>query len=322
MKHTDKHTLRQDTLLNTVYLRTFLTVVEAGSYTAAADKLHMSQPAVSQHIRLLEEHLGGVRLFRRTGQRMMPTHAGEELLAGARELMRVTAQTTQNIRALRGEVVGTVSIGCTPGSGEYLLPLLLATFMQQFPAITLSVRVADMERLLSTADSEGDMLLWVEEHHRRRGWESKLLAHEPVLLVAPTGHDLLAHAEVTPSTLTEYPLVLPEVGSPLRRLIDDGLRRRGVPLNHLQVVLETDSLSCISAALWAQVGLAFLPQTAVRQLAHSSVVALSGDTLQTEWYVLAPRLQYTSLALQETHRFLTSANTLSIMQQHGLILPA
>lgn len=322
MKSTDKQSLRQDTLLNTVYLRTFLTVVEAGSYTAAADKLHMSQPAVSQHIRLLEEHLGGVRLFRRTGQRMMPTHAGEELLAGARELMRVTAQTTQNIRALRGEVVGTVNIGCTPGSGEYLLPLLLATFIQQFPAITLSVRVADMEHLLNTTNREGDMLLWVEEQHRRRGWDSQLLAHEPVLLVAPAAHDLLAHTEVAPGTLTEYPLVLPEVGSPLRRLIDDGLRRRGVPLNHLRVVLETDSLSCINAALQAQVGLTFLPQTAVRQLAHSHTITLSGGTLQTEWHLLAPRMQYASLALQETHRFLTSADTRHILQQHGLILPS
>jgi len=66
-------------MLNTFHLRTFLAVVEAGNYSLAAATLHMTQPAVSQQIHALEEQLGGMKLFRRVGQRMVPTHAGEEL---------------------------------------------------------------------------------------------------------------------------------------------------------------------------------------------------------------------------------------------------
>ncbi|WP_322510960.1 LysR family transcriptional regulator, partial [Chloroflexus sp.] len=63
-------------MLNTVHLQTFLAVVETGSFSAAAKRLHMSQPAVSQQIRALEEQVGGVRLFRRSGQQMVLTLAG------------------------------------------------------------------------------------------------------------------------------------------------------------------------------------------------------------------------------------------------------
>ena len=72
-------------MLNTLHLQTFLAVVEAGNYSAAAERLHMSQPAVSQHIRALEDQLDHVRLFRRVGQQMLMTHAGEDLIESARE---------------------------------------------------------------------------------------------------------------------------------------------------------------------------------------------------------------------------------------------
>src|SRR5829696_8865744 len=105
-------------MLNTLHLQTFIAVVEAGNYSAAAERLHMSQPAVSQHIRMLESQLDSVRLFRRVGQQMLPTHAGEELIESAREMLALVTRAEENIRALRGQVSGRVTIGCTPSSGE------------------------------------------------------------------------------------------------------------------------------------------------------------------------------------------------------------
>ena len=97
-------------MLNTLHLQTFLAVVEAGNYSAAAERLHMSQPAVSQHIRALEEQLDNVRLFRRVGQQMLLTHAGEELVGSAREMMALAMRAEESIRALRGQISGHVTI--------------------------------------------------------------------------------------------------------------------------------------------------------------------------------------------------------------------
>ncbi|PMP74137.1 MAG: LysR family transcriptional regulator, partial [Chloroflexus aggregans] len=93
-------------MLNTVHLQTFLAVVETGSFSAAAKRLHMSQPAVSQQIRTLEEQMGGVRLFRRSGQQMVLTLAGEQLLSNARELVAMAERTVQAVSALRGQIGG------------------------------------------------------------------------------------------------------------------------------------------------------------------------------------------------------------------------
>src|SRR6266540_325764 len=132
-------------MLNTIHLQTFLAVVESGNYSAAAERLHMSQPAVSQHIRALEQHLDNVPLFRRIGQRMALTHAGEELVEVAREMLALSSRAEENIRVLRGQISGRVTVGCTPSSGEQLLSPLLANFRAHFPAIAVTVTMAPLE---------------------------------------------------------------------------------------------------------------------------------------------------------------------------------
>src|ERR687884_116433 len=135
-------------MLNTFHLQTFLAVVEAGNYSAAAERLHMSQPAVSQHIRALESQLDSVRLFRRVGQQMLLTHAGEQLVDAAREMLALAQRTEEDIRALRGQVSGRVILGCTPSSGEHFIPSLLALFRTRFPVISVTVIEAPLETLL------------------------------------------------------------------------------------------------------------------------------------------------------------------------------
>ncbi len=308
-------------MLSTIYIRTFLAVVEAGTYTAAADMMHMSQPAVSQHIRVLEEHLGNVRLFRRVGQRMVPTHAGEELLVAARELIRLAEHTEQNIRALRGQVSGRVVVGCTPNSGEHLLPALLAVFRERFPVVTPVIQVASGELLLNMLVQRQVSLVLIEEQQRRRGWESYMLGRERLSLLAVAQHPLLLQTEVAPGLLSDYPLILPVSGSPLRRVIEDGLRRRSVNVPDLQVVLECDSIAAMLAGVRAGVGLAFVPHSRLLAGPELQAVALSCEPLSQEWYVLRERGANHTRASQELYSFLTSPAAHHIIIQEGLLPP-
>lgn len=305
-------------MLNTFHLRTFLVVVEAGNYTAAAEQLHMSQPAVSQHIRALEEQLGEVRLFRRVGQRMVPTHAGEELLVIARELVTLAERAEQNILALKGQVVGRVTIGCTANSGEYLLPPLLALFRELFPAVTLAVDVAPGETLLEALTMQQVALILIEEQQRRRGWESQLLGSEGVTLLAPLDHPLARQAQPHPAALREWPLVLPRIGSPLRRTIEDHLRRRGVAAADLRVALEVDSVAMVIQSVRDGLGLAFVPNT--RRPPDDDLVGieLTGVALHQEWYVLRARERSAPRAAQELFAFLTGATARDRLEQLGL----
>lgn len=305
-------------MLNTLHLRTFLAVVEAGNYTAAAEHLHMSQPAVSMHIRSLEEQLGDVRLFRRVGQRMVPTHAGEELLNGARDLVTLSERTEQNIRALRGQVTGRVIIGCTPSSGEYLLPPLLSVFLIQFPQVIIEIRVAPCDVLLDALTEQQVSVLLIEEQYRRRGWESQLLGSENLVLLAPMGYPILQHTQVPPGMLREHPLILPGSSSPLRRTIEDGLRRRGVSATDLHVAIETDSVAMMLHGVQNAMGLAFVPASRIPPTCDLGRVELTGTPLQQEWHVLRTRERNAPPAVQEIFTFFTSPTALALLAKYGV----
>jgi DNA-binding transcriptional LysR family regulator len=308
-------------MLNTFHLRTFLTVVEAGNYSLAAATLHMSQPAVSQQIHALEEQLGGTKLFRRVGQRMVPTHAGEELLVSARELVRLAERAEQNILALRGQVAGHVVVGCTPSSGERLLPRLFAAFREQFPAVGLAISVAPAEELLDALADRSVAMVLIEEQQRRRGLEAVPLGGEPLVLLAPSGHPLLKQEQVPPGVLREHPLALPRPGAPMRRVVEEALRRRGVVVGDLQPALESDSVTALVQA--ARTGLlAFVPRSCAPTRGEGvGQIDLAGQAIILDWFLVRARERGGPSAAQSLHDFLTGPKARALLGRAGLSAP-
>jgi DNA-binding transcriptional LysR family regulator len=309
-------------MLNTLHLQTFIAVVDAGNYSAAAERLHMSQPAVSQHIRALERELDEVKLFRRVGQQMRLTHAGEELVDMAREMLALAARAEENIRTLRGQISGRVVLGCAPSSGERLLPAVLGAFRAQFPAIQVAVVLAPLETLLEWLADQQIHVLLSEEPQRRRGWESQPLGAERVALLAPRNHALLQYEQPPPGMLKDQPLVLPRSGTTMRRVIDEGLRRRGIGAAELHVALETDSVAMAIQSVRAGLGLAFVPQLRLPRSRDTAVVELAGVNLQLDWYALRSRERGAPRAIQELYAFLAGKDGRKLLAKEGLKPPA
>jgi DNA-binding transcriptional LysR family regulator len=310
-------------MLNTFHLRTFLAVVDRGNYSAAAAALHMTQPAVSQQIRALEEQLGDIRLFRRVGQRMVLTHAGEELLVSARELVRLAERAEETLMALKGQVAGRVVLGCTSGGGERLLPRLLAGFHEQFPGVGLELEIASPEVLLDGLTDRSLNLALLQEPQRRRGLESTPLAKEPLILAAPAGHPVLKQEQLPPAALCEYPLILPRSGTALRRAIEDLLRRRGVTLAELRPCLETDSATAQLQAVRAGMGLAFLPRSCVPARGEGvDHVDLASGPLEVNWFLVRVRERSGPGPTQSLFNFLTGPPGRAIIARAGLQPPS
>jgi DNA-binding transcriptional LysR family regulator len=309
-------------MLNTFHLRTFLAVAEAGNYSLAATTLHMTQPAVSQQIHALEEQLGGTRLFQRVGQRMVPTPAGEELLLSARELVRLAERVEQDILALRGQVAGRVALGCTPSSGERLLPRLLAAFREQFPAVGLEVTVAPAEELIDALAERAVAIVIVEEQQRRRGLEATPLGSEPLVLLAPNGHPLLKQEQVPPGVLRELPLALPRRGAPMRRVVEEALRRRGVLAADLRPALESDSVTTLIQAARSGLGLAFVPRSCAPVRGEGlGTVDLAGQPIILDWFVVRARERGTPAAVRALHDFLTGTKARAVLARAGIAAP-
>ncbi|MFV9503814.1 MAG: LysR family transcriptional regulator [Oscillochloridaceae bacterium umkhey_bin13] len=308
-------------MLNTFYLRTFVTVVETGSFSAAAAKLHMSQPAVSQQIRGLEEQLGEIKLFRRVGKRMVPTHAGEELLARARDLVQQAERTYEHMRALKGEVGGRVSFGCSANSAERLLPHLLVGYQARFPEVRVELVLAGVEGLIDGLNERRLALALIEEQQRRRGFEHLPLGTEPVVLVAASGNPLLKQEQVPPGVLREQSIALPRSGTPLRRVIEDGLRRRGIALSDLRPVLETDSTTALIQAAQTGLGLSFVPRSCLPARHEGlGIVDLAGPPLQQEWFLVRLRERGIPGAAQSLAEYLLGPQARLILSRAGIVL--
>jgi DNA-binding transcriptional LysR family regulator len=308
-------------MLNPDHLRTFLTVAETGSFTAAATQLGFTQPAVSQHIKALEAQIGEIRLFRRVGKTMRLTHAGEELLAHAREVIDLVVRTEQHMLSLRGQVTGRIGIGCAPSSGERLLPALLAAFHHKYPAVQFAVDVGLAQRLLGWLDNGQVQAALLDEHPRRRTYDVLELGSEAVVAVAARDHALLSQAEAALSDLVLYPLILPQRGMVLRRRLEDLLRRHGIVLEQSQVVLETDSITVATHAVVDSMGIAFIPQSRAPKTPDLGIISLPDLQIEQAWFLIRQRSTITNRAVEALWSFAAGDAGRAVLNQQGLHIP-
>ncbi|GAB2930022.1 LysR family transcriptional regulator [Streptomyces mayteni] len=260
--------------LNLQRLEVLVTVAEAGSFSAAARLLFLSQPSVSHHVRQLEQEVGQPLLERAVGQ-VRPTPAGAALLRHARPLLRLAEQALAETRHAAGVPTGTLTVGASTTAAANVLPALLARYGARHQGIDhrLVVRNAtEIERLLV----EGELGLALLAGPRR---PNAALATEEVLtdemvLLAPAGHPL-AGARVAPRHLRDSRFLLRERGSATRTLQDAALDRWQVPGATTSTI---DDTHAILQAVACGLGLAVLSWlVAVDPIAAGRLVALDID---------------------------------------------
>ena len=305
-------------MLNPDHLRTFLAVADSGSYTAAALRLGFTQPAVSQQIRVLEAQLGQARLFRRTGQRTRLTHAGEELLSHARELVAVAERAERHMLGLQGQVSGRVRLGCAPSTGERILPALLAAFRGSHGDVQFSVEVGAAERMVQWLVDRAVQAVIVDEHPRRRSLDALPLGREPVVCLAARGHTLLSGTKLQPDDLRGQPLIVPQRGTILRRAIEELFRRRVSAAAPLLIAIETDSTTLAAQAAADGLGIAFVPQHRVPKSRDLGLVPVDGLDLEVHWFLVRSRGGEEGTALDELWSFAASPEGRKLLQRLGL----
>lgn len=305
-------------MLNTDHLLTFMEVAETGSFTAAATRLGFTQPAVSQHIKALEAQVGEVRLFRRVGKTMRLTHAGEELLVHARDVVALATRAEQHMLSLRGHVTGRVGIGCAPTTGERIIPALLAAFHAKHPGVRFAVDVGLSDQLLAWLGSGQVQTVLLDEHPRRRTFDVLELGDEPIVCTIARGHSLVQQSQILLSDLRECALILPQRGTGLRRALEDLFRRQGIALDQLQVLLETDSMASAIQAVSDGLGLAFVPRSRFPKTRDLATIEIEGLVLSQAWYLVRQRGGTVNRAVEELWDFADSPAGRKVLMRLGL----
>jgi len=242
----------------------FRAVAEQVSFRKASEILHLSQPAVSQHIHALEEELG-VRLFDRSGNRIRLTAAGKLLLDYAHKGAQLAQKTRESIAEISGDLRGELRIGASTTVAQYVLPTMLGAFQKRHPNIKLSVvsgNTEDIVARLATASIDVGM---IEGPPLSREIHLEPFLEDSMILIAPATAEWAGAETISTSDLASLPLLLREHGSGSRRVVEDALQACGLQPQELHVVMELDSTEAIVSAVEAGLGVGFVSLWAIRK---------------------------------------------------------
>jgi molybdate transport repressor ModE-like protein len=241
-------------------LHVFRLVARSGSVTRAAQELHISQPAVSAHLKALESALGE-RLFERTPRGLQLTSAGSVVLDAVDRLFALYAEIPAAVDALRGRVRGEVIVAASSTPGAYLAPELLRRFQLLYPEVRPALRVGDSAEVLQWLLSYQAPLGLVGEMNIAAGLHSVEIGSDRLQLVAAAGDALCRVRRVRPEHLRGRTLLLREQGSSTRAGAESLL---GARLKEFERVLEVPSSEALKQAVAAGLGVAVLSSWATR----------------------------------------------------------
>src|SRR6266516_2989355 len=261
--------------MDTRQLAAFCEVVERRSFSQAAARLGVTQPAVSLQVRSLEKRLG-TQLLDRSGRRVVPTEAGLRLYRGAQRLLQLEEQLLTEV-AGRDEqaVTGSLEIGASTGPAAIVVPLLLCEFKRENAEVKVELSVSDTQTVVSrVADRELQLgIVGAARRHRSVAFEPFFT--DEVILACPPGH-AFAGRTVPLDELREEPLIVMQEGAGVRQVIEDELRGVGVRLRDLDVRLELGLQESVRSAVAAGHGVAFISRTAIEaELAAGTIAEAS-----------------------------------------------
>jgi len=241
-------------------LQTFLEVVDLGGFSAAAERLQLSQPAVSLQVRQLERRLG-VRLIERVGKRTRPTAAGVELVEHARRIGEDVKDALDSMAAYAHGALGRVRIGTGATACIYLLPPILSDLRRRFPTLEITVRTGNTADVLKDLAENWIDIGLVTLPAPGRMFEVTPLLDDDFVAVAAADDERLP-AVVTPKALADVPVMLYEAGGNTRRVVDDWFAKAGV---RLTPAMDLGSVEAIKELVGAGLGCAILPGSAIRR---------------------------------------------------------
>jgi DNA-binding transcriptional LysR family regulator len=237
-------------------LKAFLIVAETGSFSRAAEKLFLTQPAISKRISSLESELD-TRLFDRIGHRINLTEAGKSLLPRAQRILIEVEDSRRAVANLTGSVSGPLSIGTSHHIGLHRLPPVLREFTQVYPQVHLNIEFMDSEAACNSV-LHGELELGIVTLPLENDPSLRLLPiwHDPLAIVVAPGHPLSKKKKIEARQLSEYPSVLPSSGTFTREVLERTLKPLGVELH---TGMATNYLETIKMLVSVGLGWSVLP---------------------------------------------------------------
>lgn len=273
-------------------LETFATVARLGSFSRAAEALHLTQPAVSIQVRQITESVG-LPLFEQSGREIRLTAAGQELLRTARELDDSWNRFESAVDALKGLKKGRLRVALVT-TAKYFLPRMLGAFCQRYPDIEIELEVANRARIIERLRANEDDLYIMSFPPEELDVVATPFLDNPLVVVAPAAYPLPA-GPLSLADLAPHPFLLRETGSGTRKAVDRHLAANGLTL---KVKLALGSNEAIRDLVASGMGLAILSRHVLGEHPEQEglrILEVAGFPLLQPWSVVHLRQKILSL---------------------------
>ena len=284
-------------------LRVFAEVARELSFVRAAQRLHLTPPAVTMQVKELESHVG-LPLFERQGRKISLTSAGEYFLLYARRLIGTLKEADDAMARFKGLQTGTLSIGLV-STAKYFIPHLLVQFRDEHPGIDFQLQVtANRERLVTMLQGNEVDLAIMGRAPKELATRAEPFAAHPLVFICPPGHPLLADESHSVEALAPYPLLVRESGSGTRHAMQAFFEaRRFEP----RTTMEMSSNETIKQAVMAGMGVAFVSLHTIGLELRSGLlhrVEIEGTPVMRTWNVVTLQAKLLSPAAEAFRYFI------------------
>ncbi|VAW91220.1 Transcriptional regulator, LysR family [hydrothermal vent metagenome] len=265
-------------------MQIFEAVVRLGSYTRAAEELHLSQPTVSMQVKKLGESIG-YPLIEKLGNQLHTTTVGKEVYTSARNILNNVVSLGETAAELEGVVKGPLRLAVIT-TAKYFMPHLLGAFISLHPQVKPILKVTNRSRVLERLKSNEDDLLIMGQVPVELDVEAHPFIDNELVVVASTHHPLTQYSSITLKQLSEERFLVREVGSGTRLAVDRLFEAQGLKV---QPYMELGSSEAIKQAVMAGLGISVLSRHNLRlELAgkHIAILDVQGFPLFYRWYAV------------------------------------
>lgn len=269
----------------------FQAVAEEKSFSQAAKKLKLTQPTISFHIDNLEKRFG-CPLFLRTAKGVTLTVYGELLLASTIKISEIMQITENNLHNMLAGHSGQITVGASTIPGEYILPEIIAAFLQQNSGIRLSLKVADSNTILAGFERGEFPIAVIGIKPQNMTFCHQQWQDELVLVAHPDIWRTL-NGTLSLTELEKQPLIIREQASGTRQSTFHLLAEHGLQIDKLNIVMETASNAALKSVLISQLGIGFVSRWAIRKELTSGIlkiITIPEVNLERSFYVLRSNL--------------------------------
>jgi LysR family transcriptional regulator, low CO2-responsive transcriptional regulator len=277
-------------------LEVFEAIARLGSFTRAAEELHLTQPTVSMQIRKLTDTVG-LPLFEQIGKRIYLADAGKALQVTCSEIFESLNNFEMMVADMRGLKQGKLRLAVVT-TAKYFAPRLLGAFCKEYPGIDVSLKVSNRERLLERLGENQDDLYVLGQPPEGLDVVYEPFLDNPLVVRAPNNHPLAAQRNIPLALLAEEPFIMREPGSGTRIAVERLFRQHGLDLN---VRMELGSNEAIKQAIIGGLGISVLSRhTMVLDAATGLLTTLDVEhfPIKRKWYTVYPTGKQPSIVAQ------------------------